>query len=364
MLGPKRFQLVFAAGMAGGCLLHADTVLKVELGGSTGKVVTSSTEAVGTSTNTAHGSHAGTAGFGRVGAGSRVTIASTGNDPGLNAVSTFIDNFTVTSPSYASFVRGTFIATVSFNGGLTLAPSGLSPGDGARGGTTYRLNVFHSENINPNSSGFPVINQTGRLDFDRLFSEEVTTTGIVPPATQFQVEIPFKFGIPTQIKMELLVASFAAITDLEPAGATLDANAHFAMGARWEGIADVRHISGTPVTEYLIDTESGINWLEPQPVEYVTAIHAALSPPNGASERFLEMVVTRRKPDGSFQYQIDASSMLSGWMQLEPGTGNPLAQILSTNSIDQFTEQIVVRRTTPYSPTGNSYLRIQALPME
>lgn len=110
------------------------TVLKVELGGSTGKIATSSTEAVGTTTNTLHGTHSGTAGFGMVAANSRVTIASTGNDAGLNAIATFIDNFTITSPSYASFVRGTFVATVSFDGGLSFAPGGLSAGDSVRGG--------------------------------------------------------------------------------------------------------------------------------------------------------------------------------------------------------------------------------------
>lgn len=209
-----------------------------------------------------------------------------------------------------------------------------------------------------------MINETGRLDFDRAFSEDVTETGTVPPPPQFQIEIPFKFGLPAQIKMELLVASFGAITDLEPIEASLDANAAFGLGARWLGIADVRHFSGSPVTDYSISTESGVNWLEPQPIEYVTEIQAALSPPNGASERFLEMTVTRHKPDGSFQYQVDSASTLGEWMLVEPGTGQPLVNALSTNSIDQSTEQVVFRETTPFSPSGNRFIRIQALPVD
>jgi hypothetical protein len=73
------------------------------------------------------------------------------------------------------------------------------------------------------------------------------------------------------------------------------------------------------------------------------------------------MILTRVKPDANLSYLIEAADALSGWMENDPSSGQPLTEIIGTNSVDEATEQITIRDKTPYSEAGSRFLRIQAV---
>ncbi len=344
----------------------AVTSLRVELGGSTGEVATSETEKVSTSTATPHGVHDGSADFGSVSASSLISISTSAGDSGLNAISSFSDDITITSPGIGAFSRGILVVTLTFEGGLTVVPSALSPGDSASGGALYRLSLFYNEDPDSGFNGIPVINDEGRLSYDRLFSEEVTPTGTVPPTASYEIEIPIKFGIPIQIRLELLVSAFASLGDLAPEGASIQTGSDFKIGARWESVKELRHISGTVLSDFAIETASGINWIgvapPPKPVFFSEFQHG-LSEPNDFQQRFLQLSVTRVAPVSGLAYRFEASQNLVNWLETDPATSEPLLEIISVTPLEAGLERITIQDTQPaLSELSARYVRMVALP--
>ncbi len=350
------------------CPALAVTSLRVELGGSTGEVATSETEKVSTSISTPHGVHDGSADFGSVTASSAISISTTAGDPGLNAISTFSDDIVITSPGIVAFARGTLVATVTFEGSLSVVPSELSAGDGASGGALYRMNLFYNENPDSGFNGIPAISEEGRLSYDRLFSEEVTSTGTVPPTTSFEVEIPIKFGIPIQIRLEVLAAAFASLTDLAPEGASIQTSSDFKVGARWESVKELRNAADVVLENFAIETASGINWIgvapPPEPV-YFSDFESSLSERNDFDQQFLQLSITRVSPVSGLGYRLEASENLFDWFEFDPVSSERLVEIISVESIETGLERIVIQDTRPaLSELSARYIRMVALPPE
>lgn len=229
----------------------AQALLTARVGGTTN---TSPSGVAQTSDATPFGTHASTAYYGYLVAGSSVSLPDVGSDSGLTTVASFQDDITITDPS-AVGVGGTLRALVRVVGGPDYDASASGPGVTQGMNTSYQvLTIRNGGTANFLDGG--ILYSTGQAPPE-------TISGTVPAPGLVEVEFLFSFGFPVNFGMSLSAQTGGNNNFFPPDFGSISGESDVFLA--WEGITSIRDSADNElIGTAQIVSASGTDWRAPQ----------------------------------------------------------------------------------------------------